>query len=224
MSSARFPGKVLAPFKGKPIISHVLERLAEAIEPSRIIVLTSNEPTDDPLAYYLRSKNVAVFRGPLQDVFTRFRLCLLEKPCEWFLRISADSPLFDPGILPGLMQATQNSSCDLVTTIFPRTFPKGQNAELVRTSTFLTINPSALSPHEREHVTPFFYNNSTRFRIVNVTSNEPRHAELSLAVDTIEDLHRLESLDSVPPFKNGPADRRSALERSAFSNNVRVIQ
>jgi spore coat polysaccharide biosynthesis protein SpsF len=35
MSSRRFPGKVLAPFRGHPIIWHVLERVAQALPTCR---------------------------------------------------------------------------------------------------------------------------------------------------------------------------------------------
>ena len=91
MSSVRFPGKVLAPFRGRPIIDHVLSRIAQAVPSDRTIVATSTEPSDDPLAAYLNGSGVSVFRGPLDDVLLRFQMCLEQFPCRWMVRVSADS-------------------------------------------------------------------------------------------------------------------------------------
>jgi spore coat polysaccharide biosynthesis protein SpsF len=194
MSSQRFPGKVLAPFLGRPLIKQVLTTVAQALPKVPITVLTSTEEADTALVTYLDSLGVAVFRGPLEDVFERFRQALTHYPCEWFLRICADSPLLDPSLLRAVAYHPSRTQYDLVTTIFPRTFPKGQNAELLRVSTFMAIDETALSSAEREHVTPFYYHHSERFRIGNVASDDATLAAWNLAVDTVEDLHRLEHL------------------------------
>src|ERR1700690_261368 len=89
MSSSRFPGKVLAPVNGKPMIARVIRCVAGSFGSDSIVVATSDETSDDPLASYIESLDVKVFRGPLENVFERFRLCLNTNPCDWFFRISA---------------------------------------------------------------------------------------------------------------------------------------
>jgi len=194
MSSQRFPGKVLAPFCGEPIIRHVLRAAEEVLDRLSIVVATSVEPSDDPLCSYLQDIGYQVFRGPLADVFERFRLCLEVFPADWILRISADSPLLPTGPLQRVVGLAESQHCDLGTTIFPRTFPKGCNAELILTETFLRIDRSRLTPHDREHVTPYYYRNADRFRIVNISSRCSQPSDLSLTVDEIDDLQRLERL------------------------------
>ena len=191
MSSARFPGKVLAPFRGEPVIIHVVRAAAEVVGTDNVVVATSDDTSDDPLAAYLESRRIAVFRGPLLDVAERFRQCAAAYPCDWLLRLSADSPLLDPEVLR-LVVAGVREGVDLVTTVAPRTFPAGQNAELLRVSTFLGLDFAALLPDEREHVTTFFYRHAGRFSIVNIESGDPGLAATSVAVDTIDDLRRLE--------------------------------
>jgi spore coat polysaccharide biosynthesis protein SpsF len=202
MSSRRFPGKVLAPFKGQPVIRHVLAAVSKAVPTSPIVLATSSDASDDPLAAYVSSLEIPVHRGSLEDVFGRFRTCLDRFPCAWVLRVSGDSPLLDPRIVRALVDRVEQSSrrIDLVTTIFPRTFPRGQNAELIRAETLRGVDLDALTGHDREHVTPFFYRNPERFQIVNVTSGAPRLADMSFAVDTLEDLGRLEAAAAVPAF------------------------
>lgn len=192
MSSSRFPGKVLAPFRGRPLIRNVLDRIEAAQPAIPVVVVTSDQEPDDPLVAYLHSQQVSTFRGPLEDVFERFRRCWLEFPCDWILRISADSPLLEPEAIHSVLAAGEGTDLDLVTTVAVRTFPNGQNAELIRAATFMALDPAKLSSYDCEHVTPYYYANSDRFRILNVESSKPRPPGLSFVVDTVEDLHRLE--------------------------------
>lgn len=193
MSSRRFPGKVLAPFRGRPIVWHVLDRVARALPDLPRVVVTSTEPADDPLAAYLGSIGAACFRGPLDDVFERFRRAASAHEAKYVLRICADSPLLDSRVLTAVVGA-HDPTLDLVTTTAPRTFPKGHNAELINVATFSAIDATELDADDREHVTRFLHRNPQRFRIENVESGDASLATLELAVDTIEDLHRLEAM------------------------------
>ena len=185
MGSTRFPGKVLAPLRGEPIVLHVVRAAAEAVGAENVVVATSVEASDDPLAAYLASIGVACFRGPRDDVLERFRLCAQEHPSTWVLRLSADSPLLEPDVIRAVAAAASDE-VDVVTTALGAS-AHGTNAELVRASALLGVDPAEATAEEREHVLPFFYNRPDRFRILPVT------VEASGAtVDTVEDLRRLE--------------------------------
>lgn len=192
MSSRRFPGKVLAPFRGRPLLEHVISRTASALPKERIVVATSDEPTDEPLALYAARCGVSVFRGPLDDVVLRFQRCLAAFPCEWFFRISADSPLLDGSVVARLEREVRDD-LDLVTNVFPRSYPKGQSVELIRARTFAALDPASLTPEEREHATKVFYDHPDRYRIRNVPREGPSRAGENLCVDVLADLERLEA-------------------------------
>jgi spore coat polysaccharide biosynthesis protein SpsF (cytidylyltransferase family) len=192
MSSKRFPGKVLAPFAGRPLIDHVLQRVAQTVPAKHITVLTSSHPSDDPLDGFLAKRGVHVLRGSLDDVFDRFRSGLAACPCDYFFRVCADSPLLDPCLLGAAAQWVGRHEVDLVTNVHPRTYPRGQSVELLRTTTFLGIDTACLTAAEREHVTAIYYAEPARFRIHNLDSGDPGLAGESLAVDTMDDLRRLE--------------------------------
>jgi spore coat polysaccharide biosynthesis protein SpsF len=195
MSSARFPGKALAPFRGRPLIAQVIDRVhgARNLEPARVTVLTSTHVSDDPLALYVESLGVRVYRGPLDDVLERFQRCAERSGADWIARINGDSPLMSPRIIEAVVDRA-DSDCDLVSTIAPRTLPRGQNPELIRTTTLLDTDPSLLSASDREHVTSCYYRHPERFRIVSLKCSRPALAEMNLSVDTVEDLHRLEAM------------------------------
>lgn len=190
MSSSRFPGKVLAPCAGKPLVDHVLGRVAEVVPRQRITVATSAEHSDDPLARYLAVEGISVFRGELDDVFGRFQACLARNPCEWFFRVCCDSPLLDVQLMRRALE--ERGDCDLVTNVLVRTYPKGQTVELLRAETFAAIDPAPLSAEQREHLTRIYYDQPDRFRIRSLESSDRVLAALGLAVDTLDDLRRVE--------------------------------
>jgi len=192
MSSTRFPGKVLAPLNGQPIIKRIIAKVSKAIPSTDVIVATSTEASDDSLVYYVRELGITVFRGPLHNVFKRFSLCLEENPCEWFVRVCADSPFLNLSILNKVLSYSDREDADLVTNVYKRTFPVGQSVEMVGSKRFTELRKMSLSPEEEEHVTKVFYNNPDRFRIINIESHDHTLAKKHLAIDTLEDLHRLE--------------------------------
>ena len=193
MSSARFPGKSLAPIQGVPMIERQIDRVAQAIPREDIVVLTSINKSDDPLTLYVESLGVHVYRGNLLDVFLRFSDALSAYPCDWFIRMSGDSPYFDPRVIElEIAQVHAHPEADLITNVQPRTFSPGCSAETVKAATFLNIDRGTLTEHEQEHVIPYFYNHPDRFRIINVESGNPELVKTILTVDTIEDLKRLE--------------------------------
>lgn len=192
MSSARFPGKVLAPLKGQPIIGHVISQVARVLPPDRITVATSIEQSDDPLAYYVHALGISVHRGSLDNVFERFQSCLQAYPCAWFFRICADSPLLSSAVFGQVLAHIGTPDVDLVTNVQVRTFPKGQSVEMIKSATFAGIDSTRLSEEEREHPTKVYYDHPTDFKIMNIESGDPGLAQVNVAVDTLEDLHRIE--------------------------------
>lgn len=193
MSSRRFPGKVLAFLDGVPVITRVVNRVSCALPKDSIVVVTSTDKSDDALSDAAAGLGVAVYRGPLENVFRRFQLCLELHPCDWIVRINADSPLLDSGLIAYALRFTDRRDIDLVTNVFPRTFPKGQSVEMFRSSLLVRTDTNRLSPDECEHVTKHFYAHPEQFSISNFRSVANLSA-LSFAVDVPEDLERLAAM------------------------------
>jgi spore coat polysaccharide biosynthesis protein SpsF len=196
MSSRRFPGKVLAPLHGRPVIIHVVEAVTRALPGAPLVVATTTDEADDPLVAYLDSLGVRTFRGDRDDVLARFRGCLAKYPAEWFVRICADSPYVDADTVRAVA-AGAGPDVDVVSTRLPHPRPTGQNAELVRVAAFAAVDPADCTAHDREHVTPYFYRHPERFRIAGVGAIAASPAGAGFAVDEVSDLRRLES--SAPP-------------------------
>lgn len=195
MSSSRFPGKVMQPFLGRPIISHILQTVSSVPDVDRVVVLTSDQDSDQKLVDYLQEIGCLVFRGPLNDVLHRFRNAAEIYPSEWVLRLCADSPLLSPLVVASVVKrGLGGESCDLVTTRFNPPFPKGQNAELISSRALLELDLDAASEHDREHVTPWFYRHRDRYRIADAAAVQIDLPGTEFTVDTPQDLAKLERL------------------------------
>jgi spore coat polysaccharide biosynthesis protein SpsF len=208
MSSRRFPGKVLASLAGRPMLAHVLERCAQAFGADRVVLATSREPSDDAVAQCAEQLGYRAFRGDLDNVVSRFQQCLAAYPCDWFVRISADSPMIDPQLIVHVANR-RAPRLDLVTNVRPRTFPSGQSVEVVRSDSLAHIDAGALSAEEREHLTQVYYRNPARFKVLNVASRDAALARQHLTVDTPEDLRAAEAIFAsghIPGFAHAVAN------------------
>jgi spore coat polysaccharide biosynthesis protein SpsF len=192
LSSRRLPGKVLRPLAGRPLLAHVLDRVGRVRRLDAVAVATSTEPGDDPIAALCSRRGAACVRGPLADVAERYRLAAGTLKLDAFVRLCADSPLIDPALIGRAVDAF-DADVDLVTNLFPRTYPPGQSVEVVRTGAFAAAVARMTEPADREHVTRYFYRYAGAYRIRNLPATRD-YGALHLAVDTAADLERLEAL------------------------------
>jgi spore coat polysaccharide biosynthesis protein SpsF (cytidylyltransferase family) len=191
LSSKRFPGKVLVELQGKTIIEHVLNSVAKLSLPC--FVLTSNHSSDDQLVEFLRDKGQEVFRGPLEDVLGRYVTFVETFPFSNLIRISADSPLIHPEVVSKIVQFKGKSKVDVVTNVYPRTFPKGQSVEVLNCESIIALNEAPLLEYHREHVTSFIYENPAHFKINNYLNTQDLSG-INMCVDIPEDLVRIQRL------------------------------
>lgn len=195
MGSRRLPGKVLRTITGRPLLRYLLDRLDRCESIREYVVATSSRTTDNPIVAFCAQYGVACTRGSEQDVAGRFLHCASEFGFDSFVRLSADSPLLDMDILSRCARHFEENTCDLVTNIMPRTFPRGQSVEIMRTSSLARAYRLMQDDEDFEHVTRFFYTNPHLFRIENVASGE-NYGDIHFAVDTEDDLTRVAAIVS----------------------------
>ncbi len=187
MSSSRLPGKVMKPLLGRPMIERQLERLRRCETLDRIIVATSDDTSDDPLAAYLRDIGVEVFRGSLSDVLERFLAAARTFGVEGQLvRLTADCPLADPGVIDDCVRLQTQLGVDYVSNGRKRTYPHGLDVEAFALEALRAAGREATDPYDHEHVTPFIYRHPERFTLADlVQSRDESH--LRWTVDLPED-------------------------------------
>lgn len=193
MSSARFPGKALHWLGSRRVLEWVVWRCALARCVTEVCVATSTEEDDDAIVGWCDSAGVAVARGPLDDVCGRVLGVAQTRGADRFVRISGDSPLIDPELIDLMVERSATRSFDVVTNVFPRSFPTGQSVEVITTDALGRLHANIDDPRHREHVTSGFYAAADNWRILNVSSGLALPLP-SLAVDAPPDSDRLEAL------------------------------
>lgn len=186
-SSTRFPGKVLAPLLGEPMILRQIERLRRSKRIDVLVVATSVDSSDDALVDVLESAGVNVRRGPLDDVVARFRLVVSEFAPDTIVRLTADCPLADPDVIDQVIDNHIASGNDYTSNTLPPTFPDGLDVECVSATAFQRLTTLPLTPREREHVTIGIYGRPDQFTRGTV-EQEPDRSDLRWTVDVPDDL------------------------------------
>ena len=155
MGSTRFPNKVMRPICGTPMIGILLERLANAKRVDQIILATSEDRRNKPLAQYVRGLGYAVYEGREDDVLDRYYQVARETSADTVVRITGDCPLIDPVLVDGVIGRFLDSGVDYADNTSPPTFPHGLDTEAFTFRALEIAWKKAKAPLEREHVTPY---------------------------------------------------------------------
>ena len=185
-SSRRLPGKVMMPILGKPMLQHEIERARRAKRVDFLVVATSDHPEDKAIEAACAQVHVPCFRGSLDDVLDRFYQAAKPYAPEHVVRITADCPLIDPGIMDRTIDYYLKGDFDYVSNAIEPTFSDGLDTEIFRYRCLEDAWKEARLPSEREHVTPFFYQSKGRFKIGSYKSSRDLSA-LRWTVDELID-------------------------------------
>jgi len=193
MSSVRLPGKVLRRIGAQTTLEYLLERLNHSRLADLVVVATSVDGSDDPVAALCEQRGVACHRGPLADVARRYLEVVERFSLDAFVRVTGDSPLLDQRLVDRGIELFRAGEWDLVTNVFPSTFASGHSLEVVRAATFQEGYALMSEPDHFEHVTTFFYENPERFRIHNFESDRDESGT-DVSLDTEEDARLISAM------------------------------
>ena len=186
MLSSRFPGKALKPILGRPMIELQLERLRRARGFDTLVLATSTDPSDDPLAAFAAKASLACFRGALDDVADRIYRAAETHAPRHILRIGADCPFLNGDHLGALVDLHLAENNDWTNTYLEDSWPDGMDAEIYSFPCLDRVWREAKLPSEREHVAPFIENRRDQFRI-GVLRAPQDYSHLRWTVDYPED-------------------------------------
>lgn len=186
-SSSRFPGKVLRPLLGTPMLLRQLERIGWVRQLDALVVATSEDPSDDVLAEVLQAHGVPCFRGPLDDVLSRVYLAAKPYRPQHIVRLTGDCPICDPALIDRTIQHHLETGADYTSTgLITRTYPDGMDTEVVKWEALEAAWREARLPSEREHVLPFVHTRPERFARAEIQDAQDR-SSWRLSVDEPED-------------------------------------
>ncbi len=209
-TSTRLPGKALLDIAGRPLLGRVLDRVRRIEGICSIALATSEEASDDPIAAFGHSERIDVFRGDLDDVGDRALACAQWMGVDAFVRMCGDRVFLDPDLNTRLVAVQREAGADLATNFRLGQPVAGTMAEVISTAALSRAQASPdLTDDDREHVTPYFYRNAARFRIVTLDAAGAVPPGMRLVVDDARDLAHARWLAE----RLGPLPERASMAR-----------
>jgi spore coat polysaccharide biosynthesis protein SpsF len=168
--SSRLPGKVMLQLCGAPMLQRMLERVMAARLPDEVVVATTTDRSDDPVCDVGVALGLRVVRGHPTDLLDRHLAAATVASADVVVKVPSDCPLIDPAVIDRVLAVylASPTSFDYVSNLHPATYPDGNDVEVMSIDALATAWREARRPLEREHTTPFLWDNPERFRIGNV--------------------------------------------------------
>lgn len=170
MSSTRLPGKIMLPVLGKPLLIRMIERVAASDLSGEIVVATSENEEDDIIEKLCLQEKINCFRGNLTDLLDRHYQAGKKFGADAIVKIPSDCPLIDPKIIDRVLRFYIDNSAkyDFVSNLHPATYPDGNDVEVISFKALERAWKEAFKNFEREHTTPYIWENPDKFQIANV--------------------------------------------------------
>ena len=204
ISSSRLPAKIMLNVCGKPLLLHLVERIKKSKIIKKVIVATSKE-TEDELIYDLCKKNkIDVFRGNLKNLLDRYYLCGKKFKSDLIVRVTSDCPLMDVNLIDKMLINYLKNPVDYLSNIHPPTYPDGFDVEIFPLEILNKIRKLVKKDYEKEHVTPYIWDNPKLFKLMNFTEfeNDALYREYRLTLDYVKDFYVISKIYNKLYFKN----------------------
>ena len=191
LNSSRLNKKILLKIENKNLLEHLFSQLSYSTHIDKKIIATTINKIDDEIENFAKLQNITFFRGSPLDVLDRYYRCAKFFNLETIVRISGDAPLIDPSIVDKTIEYYKKNNFDYVSNFFNRSYPIGTEIEIFSFKTLEKCWMNAKKSSEKEHVTPFIYNNPELFKIGHIEYKK-NISHLHWTVDQIEDFKFVE--------------------------------
>jgi spore coat polysaccharide biosynthesis protein SpsF len=111
------------------------------------------------------------------------------------VRITADCPLIDPEVVDNVVRALIERRADFACNVLPRRYPRGLDTEVFTIEALEKTWRGSDQPHQREHVTPLFYERPEMFHLASVREDQD-FSRYRWTLDTPDDLRLIREIYS----------------------------
>lgn len=155
MGSTRLPNKVMKLIVGVPMIELLLSRLSQAREVDQIVVATSTDERNQPLAAHVRKLGFACEQGSENNVLERYLHAAKAHQADIVVRITGDCPLVDPALVDEAVRGFHAANVDYFSNTAPPTYPDGLDVEVFTLAALERAARETDLAFDHEHVTPY---------------------------------------------------------------------
>lgn len=168
--SSRLPNKIFLPLANLSLLFRMYERVAASRLSGTIVIATTTDISDDKVEELCKEYHLNCFRGHATDLLDRHYQAGKIFNADAVVKIPSDCPLIDPVVIDKVLNYYLNNSdkFDYVSNLHPASYPDGNDVEIIRFEALKNAWESAKLELEREHTTPYLWENPDKFRIGNV--------------------------------------------------------
>ncbi len=211
--SSRLKGKALRPLAGRPMLDHVLERSIAIGFP--VVLATSVNRQDNPVAKLGAKAGVGVFRGDEHDVLGRIAEAAREVHARVVIRVTGDCPLLAPDVARDVLRLYLCAGVGIASNDTANSgWPDGLDVEVFQAADLYAAEAASTDQADREHVTPFIKRSIAHIVLPPPIDKPP--SKVKLSVDTESDYRRVGEIFSKIP--KGELDWLSTLAALRLDN------
>ncbi|SFL89552.1 spore coat polysaccharide biosynthesis protein SpsF [Paenibacillus sp. 1_12] len=193
MGSTRLPGKIMLNLYGETVLSRVVKRVQMAKGIDSIVIATTLLPHDDILIDETLKLGALAYRGSEEDVLSRYFEAAVKYKADVIIRITSDCPLIEPELISEMLDFFHKHPCDYLSNTIHRTYPRGLDVEVFTIDSLAEAMQNAGHIDQREHVTPYIYQNPNRYHIKQFI-NAIDYSKHRWTLDTPEDWELIHSI------------------------------
>jgi spore coat polysaccharide biosynthesis protein SpsF len=185
-TSTRLPNKVLKPLCGKSVLEVLFERLENFHD--NLIIATTDDGSEVPIVALCEQHQVRYHRGSVNNVLSRYYHAAISAGAtqgDTIVRVTSDCPLIESDNIAKAIELFQYRQLDYVWVDVVHSFPRGMDAEVFSFDLLQQAYDEATQDYDKEHVTPYF-KNDTNLNMAPVASQD-NNSHYRLTLDTPED-------------------------------------
>jgi spore coat polysaccharide biosynthesis protein SpsF len=169
-NSSRLKDKIFLPLCGKELLVRQLERIEASCFKPEIVVATTCKKEDDKIVRLCDKEEKKYFRGSELDLLDRHFQAGVLFGADVVVKIPSDCPLVDTNVIDKVLSyyIKNSNRFDYVSNLHPATYPDGNDVEVMSIECLERAWEAADEEFQREHTTPFIWDNPEMFRIGNV--------------------------------------------------------
>ncbi|MEO8233494.1 MAG: glycosyltransferase family protein [Ignavibacteriota bacterium] len=169
-SSSRLPNKIFLPLVDKPLLYRMYERVAASKLKGTIVIATTTDKNDDRVEELCKEYNLNCYRGHPTDLLDRHYQAAKLFNADAVVKIPSDCPLIDSNIIDKVLTFYLDNldKYDYVSNLHPQSYPDGNDVEIMSFEALKNAWQNTKKDFEREHTTPYIWENPDKFRIGNV--------------------------------------------------------
>lgn len=175
LSSKRLPNKNVLLFNGVPMILNLYNRIKKSKTIDKIIICTSNEPSDDPLESIANKNNILIYRGSLDNIMERIVNCALKFNLTDIVEVLGDNPLIDNTLVDFVTNHYLLNKLDYCTNISLdyqkqlnkkkyKCFPIGLRVQIYNAKVAMNYSKYEKDSFVSSHPTNFIFENNQTYK------------------------------------------------------------